>query len=278
MTFGLDRMARRMRDEARALDVPSLPDADTPPPSPLEFARACGFEADPWQGDVLTSSGRKRLLLCTRQGGKSTTTAIGALHEAVYVPGSLVLLLSPSQRQSGELFRKVVQLYGACTMPLPSISAESALRMELDNGSRVIALPGSEATTRGYSAATLVVIDEASRVPDPLIAAVRPTLATTNGRLIALTTPAGKRGWFYEQWMNGEGWEKTLVRATDCPRITPEFLEDERRELGEFVYRQEYECEFLDSETSVFTSDLIERALAAKLEPLWPLGSPAWTL
>jgi hypothetical protein len=276
--LGVDRLARRMLHEARTLDVPTMPDPDEPPPSPVDFAKACGFEPDTWQADVLTSPARKRLLCCTRQGGKSTTTAIGALYEAVYEPGSLALLLSPSQRQSGELFRKVMQLYHACSLPLPTISAESVLRLELDNGSRVIALPGSESTTRGYSAATLVVIDEAARVPDPLIAAVRPTLATTNGRLIALTTPQGKRGWFHEQWTKGVGWERTLVTASECPRISAEFLEDERRELGEFVYTQEYECQFLDAETAVFSSDLIAAALSGGFEPLWPVGSPAWTL
>jgi hypothetical protein len=171
-----------------------------------------------------------------------------------------------------------MQLYNECPLEKPAILSESALRVEFDNGSRVIALPGSESTTRGYSAATLVVIDEAARVPDPLIAAVRPTLATTNGQLIALTTPAGKRGWFYEQWIHGQGWAKTLVTAAECPRITKEFLEDERRELGEWTFAAEYLCEFHDAETAVFASDLIERALSAKLPPLWPIGSDAWVL
>ena len=269
MSYAVERLARRLLKEATALDVPTFPDPDVLPPSPLEFARLCGFDPDEWQADVLTSEERKRALCCCRQAGKSTVTAIAALHEAVYVPGSLSLLLSPSLRQSGELFRKVLRLYQSIEAPLPGVVMESALRVELENGSRVIALPGSESTTRGYSAATLVVIDEAARVPDELIAAVRPALATTNGRLIALSTPAGRRGWFWEVWSNGEGWERTMVKAADCPRISAEFLADERRELGEFIYVQEYECEFLDPETSVFSSELIARALSHDVEPLW---------
>ena len=249
--------------------VPVMVDEDAAPPDPLEFARACGYELDAWQRDVLTSESRKRILCCTRQAGKSTVTSIAALYEALFAPGSLTLLLSPSLRQSGELFRKVLQLHKTLDIRRAAIYAESALRMELENGSRVIALPGSEATTRGYSAATLVVIDEASRVADPLISAIRPTLATTNGRLIALSTPSGKRGWFYEQWTNGEAWDRTLVKAADVSRISAEFLADERREMGEFTYQQEYECEFLDAETSVFSSDMIERALSDAVRPLW---------
>ena len=258
-----------MLAEARALEVPTLPDVDAPAPDPVEFARSCGYEPDPWQARVLESTERKLLLLCSRQSGKSTTTAIVALREAAYSPGALVLLLSPSQRQSGELFRKVLQLYKSVESTMPRITAESALRVELENGARIIALPGSEATTRGYSAATLVIIDEVSRVPDALIAAVRPALATTNGRFIALSTPFGKRGWFWEQWSKGEGWERTEVKAADCPRISPEFLADERREMGEFTFTQEYECAWLDAETSVFSSELIQLALSEDLQPLW---------
>jgi hypothetical protein len=106
-------------------------------------------------------------------------------------------------------------------------------------------------------------------VADPLIAAVRPSLATTNGRMIALSTPFGKRGWYWEQWSSGEGWERTSIAAQDCARITPEFLADERRQLGEFIYLQEYECEFVDGDSAVFSSEMIARIASDDLEPLW---------
>lgn len=274
MAFGVDRAARRALKQAQALDVPEMLEEDALPIPPLDFARACGFEPDQWQADVLASSSRKRMLCCCRQAGKSTTTSVAGLHEALYHPGALVLLVSPSLRQSGELFRKVVSLYrGIEALSVPKMSAESALRCEFANGSRIVSLPGSENTVRGYSAATLVVIDEAARVPDSLVAAIRPTLATTNGRLIALSTPAGRRGWFYTQWTDGEGWDRTLVRAADCPRISSEFLADERKELGEFVYLAEYECEFQDVESAAFASELIERALTDELQPLWVVVS-----
>ncbi|CAN5680161.1 hypothetical protein BH23GEM10_BH23GEM10_17910 [soil metagenome] len=234
----------------------------------VAFARDCGIELDPWQADLLLSDAKRHLLLCSRQSGKSTTTGILALHEAIYAAPALILLVSPSQRQSAELFRKVIEYLHALD-GAPEVTLESVLRLELANGSRIIALPGSEATTRGYSAASMVIIDEASRVPDALVAAIRPTLATSNGRLVALTTPAGKRGWFHEQWTRGEGWERTRITADDCPRISAEFLADERRELGEFMYGQEYLCEFYDAETSVFSTELIERALSADVLPLW---------
>ena len=139
--------------------------------------------------------------------------------------------------------------------------------MQLDNNSRIISLPGSEKSARGYTA-DLVVVDEASRCPDELFAAVRPMLATkADGRFIALSTPAGKRGFFYEQWTNGEGWERVTVKAPDCPRISAEFLEQERQALGEMRYESEYLCIFHDAVMSVFNSDLIQQALDESFEP-----------
>lgn len=267
---GIDRLAKRMLAQAKALDVPTLPDPDVEPISRVELAKSAGLPPDDWQRLVLESDARKFLLCCSRQSGKSTVAALLADHEACFTPGALVLMLAPSLRQSAELFRTAMGIMrSVTTVTLPAIAEESVLRCELENGSRIIALPGSEATTRGYSAATLVVIDEAARVPDALITAVRPALATTNGRIIALSTPAGKRGWFYLEYMTGQGWEKTSISAKDCPRISKEFLADEQRMLGPHVFEQEYNCEFYDADSAVFSSDLIERALSANVQPLW---------
>ena len=143
------------------------------------------------------------------------------------------------------------------------------MRLELSNGSRIIALPGTEGTIRGYSGAKTVIVDEASRVDNALFAAVRPMLATTNGRFVALTTPYGKRGWFYEAWEHGDGWDRTMVTAHDCPRIDPEWLDEERRLIGDWQFRQEYGCEFVDTDEQFFSSELIEAALTDEVAPLW---------
>ncbi len=233
-----------------------------------EFAIACGIVPDDWQGDALRSLDRKLLLNCSRQSGKSTIAACIALHQAIYAAPSLCLLVSPSQRQSVELFRKVEELYRRLPSG-PEIATESVLKVEYRNGSRIVALPGNEATIRGYSGAAIVVVDEASRVPDDLAAAVRPMLATTNGRLIALSTPYGRRGWFYEAWAHGDGWQRVRVTAEDCPRISADFLKDEEAELGQWQFRQEYLCEFVDTAEQLFASAVIEAALSSEVKPLW---------
>jgi hypothetical protein len=236
---------------------------------PVLFALDCGLTPDPWQSDLLQSRPARSLLLCARQSGKSTVTALLALWTAIYECPALVLLLSPSQRQSGELFRAVLSFHSKLE-GAPQLSSESALRAEFSNGSRLVALPGTERTVRGYAAVDLLVIDESARVDNELLVAVRPMLATrTSGRLIALTTPAGKRGWFYEAWTKGEAWHRVKVKASDCPRISKEFLAEEFRELGAARFSEEYELEFRDDMEAVFAVAVIEKAFTREVRALW---------
>lgn len=236
---------------------------------PVLLARDCGIEPDPWQADLLRSDAPRSLLLCSRQSGKSTTTGLIALSTALYHrPGGLVIVVSPSQRQSAEMLRTITLMHSKLR-GVPELSAESVLKAEMANGSRILALPGNERTVRGYAAADLIVIDEAARVDDELITAVRPMLATSNGRLIALTTPAGRRGWFFEAWTGEGDWNRVKVAADQCPRISQEFLDEELKALGAVRFSEEYGLEFRDSDEAVFPGAVIEAAFSAEVEPLW---------
>jgi hypothetical protein len=161
----------------------------------VAFAQAAGLEPDPWQAELLHSTARRILVNVTRQGGKTRAAATLAVHTALYAPGSLTLLLSPTLRQSALLFRQCLDVYQALGRPVEA-EAENKLSLELAGGSQIVSLPGKEGTIRGYSAVALLIIDEAARVPDELYSAVRPMLAVSGGRLVALSTPFGTRGWW----------------------------------------------------------------------------------
>jgi hypothetical protein len=221
------------------------------------LAADCGIVPDDWQRDLLRQQPRRALLLCSRQSGKSTVAGLMGLHKALYESSSLVLIVSPSLRQSGEMFRSVMGYYRKLS-GVPELAAESVLRAEFRNGSRIVSLPGQEKTIRGYSGANLIILDEASRVEDELLAALSPMLAVRDGSLIALTTPAGKRGWFYDQWISQEQWTRVRVNAADCPRISKEFLAEEMRRLGPTVFRQEYDLEFIDNADAMWAGDVID--------------------
>lgn len=222
-------------------------------------------EPDAWQLAVMRSTAPRHLILCNRQAGKSTTVGAKACAGLLYDPG-LYLVIAPTLRQSRELFKKIAGVYRNLA-GVPRIVRDNATELELENGARLIALPGDDdAGIRGFSAPRAVIIDEASRVADDVYAALRPMLATSGGQLIALTTPWGRRGWFYEAWELQKGWERTTITAHDCPRITAEFLEEERDKMGEWRYRQEYMCEFTDTEEAFFSSELADRMMDPELE------------
>lgn len=238
------------------------------------------------------------MLLASRQVGKTSVATAEALRTALLQPPALVLVLSPSERQSAEFVRKVKALFGCLRRPerqargpipfyekvlaearadedfgrLPGPERESALQLHFDNGSRVIGLPSSEATIRGYSAVSLLVIDEASRVKDDLYRAVRPVLAASrDGRVLALSTPFGKRGWFFEEWeaaaKGKAAWQTCRITAGQCPHISPDFLARERQALGARWYRQEYEASFEDSIDSVFAYEDVMAAVSGDVQP-----------
>lgn len=216
-----------------------------------------GYRPDPWQEKLLRSRSRKIILNCSRQSGKSTTCAALGLHESIYRRPSFGLVVAPSQDQSAELMMKFDEFRGAVELPSDYLSTDTKLAVRFANGNRFVARPGSEKTARSFSAVTLLLEDEAARVPDPLYNSVRPMLAVSNGRHILMSTPFGKQNHFFKIWdEQRDMWEWYEIPAEMCPRISPEFLAEEKRTNPWF--EQEYHCMFLDAEGSIFSSDLFK--------------------
>ena len=147
---------------------------------------------------------------------------------------------------------------------------DNSISLLLPNGSRIVGLPGTEATVRGFSAVSMLLIDEASRVDDAMYKALRPMLAVGDGDLWLMSTPNGKQGFFYDSWEHGgDGWMRVRVPATGCPRISKRFLEEQRSAMGDAWFRQEHLCEFIEGTVGVFDRDVVERAIDDDVEPLW---------
>jgi hypothetical protein len=229
---------------------------------PVGFARErLGFIPDAVQARVLDPSIRYGILNCSRQWGKSTITAAMSVHRAACYEGALVLVVSPSERQSGEFVRKASEFLRRLGIR-PRGDGDNDISLLLPNGSRIVGLPGREATTRGFSSVRLLLVDEASRVSDEMYKSMRPVLAVGGGDIWLMSTPYGKRGFFYETWVNGgPEWVRVSVPATECARIRPEYLEQERKVQGDLWFRQEYLCEFVQSDTSVFRDEDVEACL-----------------
>lgn len=235
-----------------------------------------GFDPEPWQQDVLYSKAPRVALNCSRQAGKSTIASTLALHTGLHASPrrpALILIAAPSMRQSGELHRKVYDSVGQLKNA-PKLTEDSASTIALPNGSRIVSIPASEATSRGFSNPALVIMDEASRITDEAIAAIRPMLAH-GGRLVMLSTPAGQRGAFFDAYTkHRDDWQWFEVPATEIPRISPEFLEQERRALGLRTFEQEYLCRFNEGDAALFSLEMIQAMANANVRPLFgPSGT-----
>jgi hypothetical protein len=263
------RLARvKAQIEAKYAPPPAVP--TLPPMSAVElWHQVMGCDPDEWQQTILESDDPRIILNCARQVGKSQTVAVKALHIALSEPKSLILLLSRSLRQSQELARKVFDAYESSGRRVPP-EAETKLALELSNGSRILALPGGdEAAIRGFSGVRSLVLDESARIPDALWVAVRPMIAVSRGSIMLLSTPFGKRGFFYRVWSQSQRWLKIMVTAEQCPRLSPEFLAEERVELGERWYLQEYGCVFVEAQGQIFSDDAIDAAFRDDIPPLF---------
>ncbi len=246
---------------------------------PTGYLASMGWISYPWQ-EVVLGKHRRLILKCPRQSGKSTAIAAKAGHHCKHHPGALVMLLAPTENQAVELMEKIGVF----------LSQDSEIRLLRDstivkqfaNGSRIRAFTANPTSVRGYSAPTMIIFDEAAYVEDELYLTVRPMLTDNEDcELILLSTPNGRRGFFYDTWVDGDPdvWKKVQVDVLDIlgdhpdfslkqrdlseqgvdlflsERHTKEFLEEELRVMGERWYRQEYGGEFLDMEGAVFRFD-----------------------
>lgn len=259
---------------------------------PVLYAKRCGFHPYEWQKIALDPTRSRIAVLSARQVGKSTIIAVRACHKAVYAPGSLILIVSPSQQQSRELMIKIEDV----------LAMDGTVELENDahfekvfkNGSRIVALPGTERSTRGYSNPALIIIDEAARVLDETYKSMRPMMVGMTTDLVLLTTPFGKRGFFHRIWMDekrrrwtkievSSGWrlvdgrlaipepeeqyrQRRMIQGVEAyysPRHTEQFMREELEEMDDpSWFNQEYGVEFIDPEGGLFDMDAVLAAIS----------------
>jgi hypothetical protein len=248
---------RNLRDVAYRLD-------------PVLWVRGIlGVEPTQWQEDFLRAPrGASILALTARQCGKTSTAAWGMAHAALFSPGSLSVVACPAQRQSAEAVRRVRE---AIIKAGGGLEADNVYGLELTNGSRVLALPGSDDSIRGLTVDAWIVADEAARLNDDLIAALRPMRARRpEARFAMLSTAWSRTDPFWMAWAGDDPSWIRLKATADTVHYDSEFLERERRSLGEDVFKREYFGVPSGAKASPFTWELYERATQVHA----PLVSP----
>jgi hypothetical protein len=242
---------------------------------PVTFAReALNTTLDPWQAELATAmaagNAKRAIATCSRQSGKSFTAAIIAAHWVVHRPGSLVMMVAPTLRQSSLLAEKCFALLRL--LPHVKLVQESVQHVKLANGSRIASVPGGEsAGIRGYTP-NLLIVDESAFIPPEggFWEAVMPSLAVSGGSLLLCSTPNGRQGLHFEIATQSEpdNWLRFHVPWTKCSRISPEFIEEQRRTHGPRYVETEFNCVFAEASGQWFSQDAIDAILDPNLQRL----------
>ena len=263
--------------------------------SPSYYASARGLPVYLWQHHVL-DCGKKRVIVNgARQGGKSTTIVTRPCWRAKHYPGSLSIIGAAVEKQAVEDIEKCKDLLGHD--PEVEITRTSDELIYLANGSRILVVPATEKSFRGYSQPDELVLDEASRIDDDVYSSGVIAMLTNNPKcvLTMLSTPNGREGFFYRAWKSTR-WERFEVTSPwdvidDTWDLVPAIPEKEFRlhrllqgihgyysprhqdfaeqkfnlgEMGPRMYRQEYKCEFVESMGQLFKYADIEYLRSTK--------------
>lgn len=252
-----ERLARQQRQDKIERTVKILRQ------NPTALFRILGLEADQWQVDFLDrqcsqdKEPHKRVVMaCARQVGKSTILSLFlALRMMAY--GESVAISAPSFRQSIETaqrIRRIIKQLG-----LVEIVRDSIQDTVLSNGGRLITLPSSGATARGFTLSWLCV-DESAYLDEncDLLESMAPALSLANGGIVLCSSPGPCSGIMYDAWQ-ASNWLKIQVRASECSRISADFLAEQRKLLGPDAFNREYEAQFVTGGTV-----LIDRETLAK--------------
>ncbi len=245
-------------------------------PDPVEFCvKRLGFKPTVYQEKLLRDPAQFIVARWARQSGKTHCVAVLLLWLCLRNPGFNVLVVAPSIRQSKIIIRKLVSFLHR--LPKYVVLKPQRTRIEFYNGSRIQACPNSPETIRGEAGVGLVYGDEIAYVRNDLelYQAVIFTLATTNGRFLATSTPGSKDSLFYSMCTdikNYGDFSRHHVTYQDALHpngpLKQEVLEKLKRQMAAepWRWRREMEAEFADDEDAWLPMGLISKCVDEELE------------
>jgi phage FluMu gp28-like protein len=244
------------------------------PEDPVEFVRALfHFVCTVYQVALLEDKSKRIVLRWSRQAGKTTTLALRALWYGLTHPKTLTLIVAPSLRQS-MIMGDRVQDYLA-SLPEKQkralIDRQQRTVIRFKNGSRIVILPNSPQLLRGYTAHQVVCDEAAFFREDDLVFynVLYPMLATTDGTLIASSTPWSKDSVFYRMSQSPE-FSKHVVTCEDVVKaglIKQSFIDEMKEQLPFERFQREFQAEFVEDVDAWLTQSLIVSCIDSQLGP-----------
>lgn len=211
---------------------------------------AAGYVVDDWQHELLTAQEKLILAIATRQAGKTQCAAARIGADAASEPETTWVVASPSFTQSARIlgrlrvmWRRVMDYHRDADVPPPRIMNRDRGRIIFENGSHVIALPDNPVTIRGETAHGLLV-EEAAYVGNEAREVVDFMLGATGGRTIEISSAGIIGTAMHTKWLDYDAPDVRRIEVPywRVPRISAEFVEQQRRTKPAAVFAREMEC------------------------------------
>jgi hypothetical protein len=229
----------------------------------LFIMKVVGMTPLKYQAEFLEDNADKIIIVGGRQIGKSTMLSWKAVWKAFTHPKEDILIIAPTFRQAQIVYSKVYELCSSNEFLNKHLVKLTLSETRFDNGSIIRCLTaGREGSfARGF-AASMIIFDEASLIPEEVFISLEPAMAVRGTQLILSGTPMGKRGRFFSVWENNfmrrnKKWSTYKIPTRDNPYVSKEFLEEERSIMTGEQFAQEYEAEFLENVGRFYPLELV---------------------
>jgi phage FluMu gp28-like protein len=230
------------------------------------------FTPTKYQTDLLRDESKRVVICWSRQIGKTSTIALRAIWYALCHKKTLTLIITPSLRQSMIMSDRISDSLGGLPNKYFRLFVKKLQRtvIQLNNNSRIIALPNNPQLLRGYTA-NQVICDEAAFFRDDKLVfynVIYPMLATTDGILIASSTPWSKDSVFYRMCQNPE-FSKHIVTCQDVVKaglVKQSFIEEMRNQLPAERFQREFEAQFVEDADTWLPQSLIVQCIDSELQ------------
>lgn len=234
------------------------------------------------------------VVITGRQSGKTQVAALVGVHEAalavisgqrnVFVP----LIAQDLRGTQRALLSYVREAFTSIPMLSKMVKRETAEGIELSHGVQIGVYPCRPAALRGIRSAAAIIdelaffISTDGRPTDTeMLRAVRPTLATTGGRLLILSSPYGASGALWDLHRKHFGRERsdTLVWQASAPEMNPtlpaDYLERMERDDPE-AYRSEILGEFRSGIGQLLDPEALDACVACEVREREPASEHAY--
>jgi phage FluMu gp28-like protein len=242
------------------------------PDDPVVFAREFfGFQVLEYQAGLLRDKARRIVVRWSRQAGKTTCIALRAIWYACAYPKTLTLIVAPTLRQSMIMSDRIQDFLGS----LPT-EKRQALVVKLQrttirfrNGSKIVALPNSPQLLRGYAASQIICDESAFFKDDKLVFynVLYPMLSTTDGTLIASSTPWSKDSVYYRM-CQAPAFSKHMITCEEVVKaglVKQSFIDEMRSQLPIDRFQREFMAEFVEDVDAWLTQSLIVSCIDSNL-------------